>query len=283
MGICSKERDLKFIFKTTNKHETEISIEAEKSIAELIIMYYHKINRVDLIENDSIFFIYKGSEINPEQGDKLEEYFKLDQKYYEITVIDNNNLISKPKKVFNILFILTTNQARTIISIENDKTIKELMLEYFKKINRMDLFGDKNIFLLYGGSNIAVHQKDLIDKYFKDNQENQILVIDEEEKITNLKKLKNNQFSNYLNICFLTTSFKNIYLFIEKNKTIGESIKLFFQKINQPELYSDESIQFIFKAFNLPRDSKDLVGNIINDDNKIVLVVDPDDKIKNIW
>ena len=283
MGICSKERDLKFIFKTTNKHETEISIEAEKSIAELIIMYYHKINRVDLIENDSIFFIYKGSEINPEQGDKLGEYFKLDQKYYEITVIDNNNLISKPKKVFNILFILTTNQARTIISIENDKTIKELMLEYFKKINRMDLFGDKNIFLLYGGSNIAVHQKDLIDKYFKDNQENQILVIDEEEKITNSKKLKNNQFSNFLNICFLTTSFKNIYLYIEKNKTIGESIKLFFQKINQPELYSDESIQFIFKAFNLPRDSKDLVGNIINDDNKIVLVVDPDDKIKNIW
>ena len=208
-------------------------------------MYYHKINRVDLIENDNIFFIYQGSEINPEQGDILGEYFKLNQKYYEITVIDNNNLICKPKKVFNILFILTTNQAKTIISIENDKTIKELMLEYFKKINRMDLFGDKNIFLLYGGNNIAVHQKDLIDKYFKDNQENQILVVDEEEKITNSKKINNNQSSNLINICFLTTSFKNINLFIEKNKTIGESIKLFFQKISQPELYSDESTLII--------------------------------------
>ena len=52
------------------------------------------------------------------------------------------------------------------VSIEPDKKIKDLIKEYFKKIKRPDLFGDKNIVILCCGNQINNSNYDLLISEF---------------------------------------------------------------------------------------------------------------------
>lgn len=272
MGTCSKnnkknnkiDKIKKFHFETNNHFVREITMNCDKTIVELIIGYYKNINRFDLIEDDRINFSYNGKKIFRDQTDLIKEYFKDNEDYYIIHVSDNDNLISKPKKIFKINFQPTNQQNKAEINIESDKTLKELILEYFKKINRLDLFGDKEIYFLFWGKNISLDQKDLVDQHFKENQENQIIVVDNEDKFINKEIKYNEQMSqNMIKVKFCSST-GDIIIKIDKRKTLKESIKNYFNKINRPELFGDDNILFLCSGKSILHDSNDLIESFMN-------------------
>ena len=56
---------------------------------------------------------------------------------------------------------------------------------YFKAINRKDLIKDSSIYFLYKGKIISKNKNDLVKNLFqKDNEQNIIAVIDQDDKIT---------------------------------------------------------------------------------------------------
>ena len=55
---------------------------------------------------------------------------------------------------------------------------------YFKAINRKDLIKDSSIYFLYKGKIISKNKDDLVKNLFqKDNEQNIIAVIDQDDKI----------------------------------------------------------------------------------------------------
>ena len=87
---------------------------------------------------------------------------------------------TQKKNVINIIFE-TTAQYKVDIEIEYEKTMEELIKLYFKKINRLDLYGDKNIVFLYSGKVIKHNSKDIIRNYFekkKSHYGNKIIIND---------------------------------------------------------------------------------------------------------
>ena len=81
--------------------------------------------------------------------------------------------------IFSVkISLVTTNQQLINISMESDKTIKDLRKAYFEKIRRPDLI-NHSIFFLYGGENIALNENELLGKIFKKARRNYtVLVVD---------------------------------------------------------------------------------------------------------
>ena len=67
----------------------------------------------------------------------------------------------------NIIF--RTNKGRTNnIIIEEDKTIQDLFIIYFKKINKPELINrERDIYFIYNASKIDIHEKRTVGEYFK--------------------------------------------------------------------------------------------------------------------
>ena len=84
-----------------------------------------------------------------------------------------------------------------------------------------------------------------------------------------------------LTFLFVTTRDFKTEIKIEENKTISELIKLYFEKINLPDLYGDPDIRFITNANLLPHGSKEPIKKYIEKNVEInyVVVDDLDDKI----
>ena len=80
----------------------------------------------------------------------------------EISSYDRKN---DDKNIQNVKFTTGTGIIQ-YVSIEPDKKIKDLIKEYFKKIKRPDLFGDKNIVILCCGNQINNSNYDLLISEF---------------------------------------------------------------------------------------------------------------------
>ena len=71
---------------------------------------------------------------------------------------------------------------------------------------------------------------------------------------------------------------------IDENKKIEELIKLYFKSINQPYLFGDPSIHFIYNAELLKHNSKDLVKSLKRlNGYGLVIVFDDEEKISMIY
>ena len=68
-----------------------ILIEQEKTIQELILAFFKKINNLDLNEDD-VYFIYNAHKINYNDETKLRDYFRMASQPI-IYVNDTRNLI----------------------------------------------------------------------------------------------------------------------------------------------------------------------------------------------
>ena len=54
------------------------------------------------------------------------------------------------------------------IIIEEDKTIQDLFIIYFKKINKPELINrERDIYFIYNASKIDIHEKRTVGEYFK--------------------------------------------------------------------------------------------------------------------
>ena len=72
---------------------------------------------------------------------------------------------------------------------------------------------------------------------------------------------------------------------INQNKTIEELIKLFFSKINKPELFNDNDVNFLYSAKVINKNPKELVSEIFkkvfDNDVYVVTIVDWKNKINS--
>ena len=69
----------------------------------------------------------------------------------------------------NFTFI-TTSQYRTVVSIESDGRVKDLIKLYFESIGFPHLFGDKSIRFLWNGRILSYNKETLIEDNFKKSE-----------------------------------------------------------------------------------------------------------------
>ena len=99
-----------------------------------------------------------------------------------------------------------------------------------------------------------------------------------EDQITEYEPQTKNDVQK-VRIQLITTCQFKIEIIIDPNKTFHELIKFYFDKINRSDLFGDERINFLFKAKNIPHDSKDLIKDYINKEFEVntIIVNDVDD------
>ena len=109
----------------------------------------------------------------------------------KIRTTDNGDIyLEMPEETMRTFVFVTQNQMKIELSIECDKSIKDLIKLYFEKINRKDLFKDSSIYFLCGGKNYR-NEEGKVENYFRDHTKlNVIIVVDEDDKI----EIDNNRF-----------------------------------------------------------------------------------------
>ena len=85
------EDKMNVLFRTNVGRNINLIIEQEKSIHELILAFFKKINNLDLNEDD-VYFIYNAHKINYNDETKLRDYFRMASQPI-IYVNDTRNLI----------------------------------------------------------------------------------------------------------------------------------------------------------------------------------------------
>ena len=82
---------------------------------------------------------------------------------------------------------------------------------------------------------------------------------------------------------FITTTQLKFEIFIEKDKTIDELIKLYFKEINHPELYGDSSILFLYNGEIIKKGSKRLIKDYFKKNQiNTIIVHDANERIDHI-
>ena len=85
------EAKMNVLFRTNVGRNINLIIEQEKTIQELILSFFKKINNLDLNEDD-VYFIYNAHKINYNDETKLRDYFRMASQPI-IYVNDTRNLI----------------------------------------------------------------------------------------------------------------------------------------------------------------------------------------------
>ena len=94
------------------------------------------------------------------------------------------------------------------------------------------------------------------------------------------KNIKENKDNLKKEIVLMTTSQYKRKILINPNKKMKDLIKCYFEIINQPNLYQDKNIIFLFNGNVIPYDSEKLIKDYVkNADEVTILIGDIDDKI----
>ena len=107
-------------------------------------------------------------------GNVKTEKFKIDDNDDENAEF-NDELSSQKIKIF----FETTSHHKTIISIDKNRKIENLIKLYFKNMGHPECFGDKNILFLYNAQLLYHDSQDLIKKYIRNDQENITIIVDD--------------------------------------------------------------------------------------------------------
>ena len=103
-------------------------------------------------------------------------------------VTTNNNtgsiVLKEPKENMRTFIFQTQKQDKEILSIESDKSMKELRKQYLEKINHKELIENNNIFFLFKGKHFTNDTDGLIKDFFNDYENpNFVIVVDNEDEI----------------------------------------------------------------------------------------------------
>jgi len=120
-------------------------------------------------------------EIKPKTEVNESENLSISTTTSKTNSITNQNKIEKNDRT---LTFQTTGQLKKSIVIDGDKNVRQMRKIYFKAINWKDLIKDSSIYFLYKGKIISKNKDDLVKNLFqKDNEQNIIAVIDQDDKI----------------------------------------------------------------------------------------------------
>ena len=86
-------------------------------------------------------------------------------------------------------------------------------------------------------------------------------------------------------ILLKTTGQDEVKISIDPNKTMGELIKSYFNKIKRKDLYGDESIIFMKNAKVISHNSSELIKTYFEglNEGNVIVITDLDDKIKSTF
>ena len=125
--------------------------------------------------------------------------------------------------------------------------------------------------------------------YCKNKNKNKHNDLPSEESLKNVNSTINpsedpftmNNPDNKILITFETSGQFSDSISIESNKTIGELIKLYFEKIGKKDLIGEESIYFLMNGNIIDRNSTSLIKAFFNKYHvgTIIMVIDHDNKL----
>ena len=80
-------KNFRFEFITTDQIKFEIVLDKSRTIKELIKYFFKGINRLDLFEDRSVYFLYQGKRISYESNDLISDYFRSKYNDGNITIL----------------------------------------------------------------------------------------------------------------------------------------------------------------------------------------------------
>ena len=175
----SEIQKMNVIFKTAKGIRTNIQIDCEKTVDQLLKIYLTRVGKLDLYQKKSkdVAFIHNAQLIKYGDQTKLKDFFKCNPNTW-ITVNYLKDLASSPIRVVTFK---TTGGAKHEIEIFNDyETTSSLLKGYLKTVNRPDLIEDKSnkIIFIYNARKIQFGDNIKLNELFKDDFKPIIVVND---------------------------------------------------------------------------------------------------------
>ena len=84
---------MNFVFKMTNGSRINLLFDTEKTVEDLILTFFRRMNSEHLFAKGGVTFIYNASEINYHTKNKAKNFFYTSTVNPTIVVVDVNNLI----------------------------------------------------------------------------------------------------------------------------------------------------------------------------------------------
>ena len=211
LSVVFKEIEDKYFLNITNEEQNFYEIVSLDSKNNFNFEYLIKI-RINITFNDKntllnqIFDILKKNGIHSlyKEGKAILFYdnsfvFDLFYKDYTPNISDNNITTNesslnsgsrgledefsiftptpKEKKNFRFQFQTISNRKFEIIEVDKNTTIKELITKFFENIERLDLFGNKDIIFLCNAQHLSYESNEKISRFFWINSNDDIINI----------------------------------------------------------------------------------------------------------
>ena len=171
-------------FQTNNGNITNIPIECDKTMNELLFYYLKHIGKSELFNNPGITFVFNNNIIDFNCPKKVIDYFGNCVQPL-IYVHDDNNVIGgnlnqdKIKVTFKTMKGLSKD-----IFIEKEKTVKDLIISFLKEVKRPDLFNKSDqIQFLFDAKKINHNNVENIERFLASSPTGNFLVIDLNDQI----------------------------------------------------------------------------------------------------
>jgi hypothetical protein len=150
------------IFVDYDGQRYEMLFSYEKTFGELRRYFFTKINKLDLIEKQNVFFM-KDKSIILKNEEMISNYYNKNDKL---------NLISIVRSLKKEIIFETSSQNRISLFVEIDKSIKDIINLFLKKIhlpgqlNAYPIFIDSDIEFVLAGEYLNQKSEEPIKKYF---------------------------------------------------------------------------------------------------------------------
>ena len=150
------------IFVDYDGQRYEMLFSYEKTFGELRRYFFTKINKLDLIEKQNVFFM-KDKSIILKNEEMISNYYNKNDKL---------NLISIVRSLKKEIIFETTSHNRISLFVEIDKSIKDIINLFLKKIhlpgqlNAYPIFIDSDIEFILAGEYLNKKSEEPIKKYF---------------------------------------------------------------------------------------------------------------------
>ena len=174
----SKMEKKNVFFKTTKGIITNILIDCEKTVDQLLKIYLTRVDKLDIYQNKfkDVCFLYNAVKISYGDQTKIKDFFKcVLNPCISVNII--KDLVAGPI----VVTFKTTGGAKHEIEIFNDyETTSSLLKRYLKTINRPDLIEDKSnkIIFIYNARKIQFGDNIKLNELFKDDFKPIIVVND---------------------------------------------------------------------------------------------------------
>ena len=170
-GKCCKKppKIINIEFQSGSGLNKDIKINDDKTIEDLIKLYFDEINQPELFNDNDIYFQYSEKVIDKNSKELVSSIFQKikDNDVYVINVVDvRNKKKQKDEETIKITFKSASGMTKDI-NINQNKTIEELIKLFFSEINKPELFNDNDVNFLYSAEVISKNSKELVSEIFK--------------------------------------------------------------------------------------------------------------------